>query len=98
MTLGTIIGRNRPAIIGVTMLLIGAGIWAAATLPVSIFPEVAFHRVSVIVRTGNLPVDQTLTVVTQPVENAVSGLLGLQTVRSLTTRGGVEMDLLFDWG
>jgi CzcA family heavy metal efflux pump len=97
MTLGHLVSHNRTAILGVTGLLIMAGLWAAATMPVSIFPEVAFHRISIIVRAGNLPVEQTLTAVTQPLENALTGILGVETIRSMTTRGGVQMDLLFGW-
>lgn len=97
MTLGHLIARNRTAILGITAMLAAAGLAATLTMPVSIFPEVAFHRITVIARSGNLPVEQTLTAVTQPVENALAGMLGLNTIRSMTTRGGVQLDLLFDW-
>ena len=95
MTLGHLITHNRTAILGVTMLLVAAGLWAAATMPVAILPEVAFHRISLIARAGHLPVEQTLTAVTQPVENALTGILGVETIRSMTTRGGAQVDLLF---
>jgi CzcA family heavy metal efflux pump len=97
MTLGRLVSHNRTAILGITALLVVAGIWAAATMPVSIFPEVAFHRISIIARAGNLPVEQTLTAVTQPLENALTGILGVETIRSMTTRGGVQLDLIFGW-
>ena len=97
MTLGHLIHRNRTAILGITTLLVATGLWAASTMPVSIFPEVTFHRIAILARTGNLPVEQMLTAATQPLENALSGTLGLRTIRSLTTRGGVQIDLLFDW-
>ncbi|HVO23834.1 MAG TPA: efflux RND transporter permease subunit [Candidatus Margulisiibacteriota bacterium] len=97
MTLGRLVTHNRTAILGITALLVVAGLWAAATMPVSIFPEVAFHRISIIARAGNLPVEQTLTALTQPLENALTGILGVETIRSMTTRGGVQLDLLFDW-
>ena len=43
---GDFIHRNRVAILGLTVLSVAAGLWAASTMPVSIFPEVAFHRIS----------------------------------------------------
>lgn len=95
--IGTFIRRNRVAILGLTILAVAAGVWAALKMPVAIFPEVAFHRVSVIARAGDLPVDQTLTAVTRPLENAVAGILGVETIRSLTTRGGTQLDLVFGW-
>src|SRR5437899_717301 len=95
--IGELIHRNRVAIIGLTVLAVGAGLWAASAMPVAIFPEIAFHRISVIARAGDLPVDQTLTAVTRPLENAVAGILGIETIRSLTTRGGAQLDLVFGW-
>jgi CzcA family heavy metal efflux pump len=97
MRLGRFISRNRTAILGITTLLVAAGVWAASTMPVSIFPEVAFHRITVIARAGSLPVEQTLTTLTQPLENALSGVLGVETIRSMTTSGGVQLDLVFGW-
>ncbi len=97
MSLGRLISRNRTAILGITLLSAAAGLWAAWTMPVAIFPEVAFHRISVIVRAGNLPVQRALVTVAQPVENALTGILGVETIRSMTTGGGVEVDLLFSW-
>ncbi len=97
MSLGETVSRNRTAILGLTALFVGLGAMAAASMPVSIFPEVAFHRISLIARAGNLPVEQTVTAVTQPIESAMTGILGIQTVRSMTTRGGVQLDLVFGW-
>lgn len=97
MTLADFIHRNRTAILGTTSLLVAVGFYVASTIPVGIFPEVAFHRITVIAHTGNLPVDQTLTAVTQPLESAMTEVLGVETIRSTTTRGGVQMDLIFGW-
>src|SRR5678816_228955 len=65
MTLGELVSRNRTAILGLTLLLTVAGAIAAWSMPVSIFPEVAFHRVTLIARGGDLPVAQTVTAGTQ---------------------------------
>jgi CzcA family heavy metal efflux pump len=98
MTVGDVVRLNRAAILGMTFLVATAGAWATATMPVSIFPEIAFHRIGVIARAGNLPVEQTLTTLTRPLESAFAGVLGVQTIRSETSRGGVEIDLRFGWG
>ncbi|MFQ5665167.1 MAG: efflux RND transporter permease subunit [Candidatus Binatia bacterium] len=97
MTLGRFISQNRPALLGITALLFGAGLWAASTMPMSIFPEVAFHRITIVARAPHLPVEQTLTALTQPLENALSGVLGADIIRSRTTSGGVQLNLLFGW-
>jgi CzcA family heavy metal efflux pump len=97
MTLGGFIARNRTAILGLTTLVVAAGLYAGWSMPVAIFPEVAFHRINVIARSGDLPVEQTVTALTRPIEDALSGVLGLQTIRSMTTRGGVQLELVFGW-
>lgn len=97
MSLGDLVGRNRTAILGLTTLLAGAGAIAGAFIPVAIFPEVAFHRITLIARAGDLPVEQTVTAVTKPLENAVTTVPGVHTIRSMTTRGGAQLDLVFDW-
>ena len=97
LMIGDFIRGNRVAILGLTILSVAAGLWAASSMPVSIFPEIAFHRISLIARAGDLPVEQTLTAVTRPLENAVAGILGVETIRSLTTRGGAQLDLVFGW-
>lgn len=97
MTLGSFGSRNRTATLGIAVLLAGAGLWAATTMPLSIFPEVAFHRVTVIAHAGHLPVEQTLTTVTQPLEAVLTTVPGLGRIQSRTSRGGVEIDLTYGW-
>ena len=62
MSLGETVSCNRTAILGLTALFVGLGAMAAASMPLSIFPEVAFHRISVIARAGELPVEQRAVV------------------------------------
>jgi len=98
VTLGERIADNRSAILGVTTILALCGVWAATRMPTSIFPELTFQRIAIIARTSNLPVEQTLTTLTQPLEGALTGVIGVTTIRSTTSRGGVELDLRFDQG
>jgi len=98
VTLGDRIRDNRSAILGVTTILALCGAWAATRMPTSIFPELTFQRIAIIARAGNLPIEQTLTTLTQPLEGALSGVIGVTTIRSTTSRGGVELDLRFDQG
>jgi CzcA family heavy metal efflux pump len=98
VSLGDRIRENRSAILGVTTILALCGVWAATRMPTSIFPELTFQRIAIIARAGNLPVEQTLTTLTQPLEGALSGVIGVTTIRSTTSRGGIELDLRFDQG
>jgi multidrug efflux pump subunit AcrB len=44
-----------------------------------------------------MPIDQMLVTITRPLEEAVSGVQGIQDVKSITSRGSAEIDLFFDW-
>ena len=46
---------------------------------------------------GVMPIDQMLVTITRPIEEAVSGVEGIQDVQSITSRGSAEIDLFFSW-
>jgi multidrug efflux pump subunit AcrB len=78
-----------------TVALLGA--YLAFTIPVSVFPETNFPRILIGVDNGVMPIDQMMVTITRPLEEAVNSVPGLQTVRSITSRGSAEIDLFFDW-
>jgi len=86
----------RP-ILFVTLAAAFAGGYLALKIPVSVFPSTDFPRVVIGVDNGVAPIDQMLVTVTKPIEEAVNSVPGLQTVRSITSRGSAEVDLFFDW-
>ena len=86
----------RP-IIFCTIALALVGAYLAFSIPVSVFPSTDFPRVVIGVDNGVAPIDQMLVTVTKPIEEAVNSVPGLQTVRSITSRGSAEVDLFFDW-
>ncbi len=75
--------------------------WRASFLPSrfrsSVFPETNFPRVIIAIDNGVMPVEQMEVTITQPIENAVNSVPGLETVRSTTSRGSAEVSLFFDW-
>ena len=87
---------SRP-IIFFTIALALVGAYLAFLIPVSVFPSTDFPRVVIGVDNGVAPIDQMLVTVTKPIEEAVNSVPGLQTVRSITSRGSAEIDLFFDW-
>jgi multidrug efflux pump subunit AcrB len=87
---------SRPILFLILALtLIGALL--AFNIPVSVFPDTNFPRVVIGVDNGVTPIDQMLVTVTRPIEEAVNSVPGLQTVRSITSRGSAEVDLFFGW-
>jgi multidrug efflux pump subunit AcrB len=79
----------------VTLALVGA--YLAFTIPIAVFPTTNFPRIIIAVDNGVMPIDQMLVTITRPLEEAVSGVLGIQDVKSITSRGSAEIDLFFSW-
>ncbi|WP_084584152.1 efflux RND transporter permease subunit [Sphingomonas azotifigens] len=75
-----------------------AGIVAAYSLPIGLFPQVSFPRVVVDLDAGSRPADQTALTVTRPVEEAIRAIPGVQDVRSATSRGTAQISIDFGWG
>jgi CzcA family heavy metal efflux pump len=87
---------SRP-IIFVILTLIAAGVYLAFTIPVAVFPSTDFPRIAVGVDNGVAPIDQMQVTVTQPIEEAVNSVPGLESVRSTTSRGSADISLFFNW-
>ena len=97
MKFASIISRQSRAVMVVVALLCVAGLYAAWRLPISIFPNTDFPRVVITVENGEVPADQMLVSVTQPIEEAMNGIPGIQRIRSTTASGSAEVNLFFDW-
>ncbi len=87
---------QRP-IIFVILTLVGAGAYLALQIPVSVFPSTDFPRIVVGVDNNVAPIDQMQVTVTRPIEEAVNSVPGLNSVRSVTSRGQAEINLFFNW-
>src|ERR1700686_2214853 len=83
---------SRPVIF-VIVTLIAAGIYLALSIPVAVFPSTDFPRIVVGVDNGVAPIDQMQVTVTQPIEEAMNSIPGLDSVRSVTSRGSAEINL-----
>ena len=73
------------------------GTYLAFTIPLSVFPTTDFPRVVIAVDNGVMPIDQMMVTITRPIEETVNSVPGLESVRSITSRGSAEIDLFFDW-
>jgi multidrug efflux pump subunit AcrB len=86
------------AILLVALAMALAGIVAALSLPIGLFPQVSFPRVVVDLDAGSRPADQTALTVTRPVEEAIRAIPGVNNVRSETSRGSAQISVDFGWG
>lgn len=75
-----------------------AGVFAALTLPVGLFPTIDFPRVVVTVESGDRPVDRMVVEVTRPLEQAIREVPDVVGIRSTSSRGSADISVNFDWG
>jgi CzcA family heavy metal efflux pump len=92
------IGAHRRSIIFALAALAAAGLFAAISLPVSLFPQVSFPRIRINIDSGDRPAEQMVLSVTQPLEEQLRRVPGVREVRSTSSRGSAEIDVQFDWG
>jgi len=89
--------RNARTVEFVTLALAAAGIYAAFTLPTSVFPQTDFPRVVILVDSGVMPADQMMATITRPIEEGMNDIPGVESIRSATSRGSAEINVFFDW-
>jgi len=88
-------GPSRLFPLIITLAAIGG--YLAFTIPIAVFPSTDFPRIIIAADNGVMPIDQMLVTITRPLEEAVSGVMGIEDVRSITSRGSAEIDLFFNW-
>jgi multidrug efflux pump subunit AcrB len=76
------IARHRRSLLFLLLLPVVAGIGAAFSLPVALFPNIQFPRVRISLDAGDRPAQQMVLQVTTPVEQALLGVPRLTDVRS----------------
>ena len=89
--------RHSKSVIFLTLTLALVGGYLAMSIPVEVFPSTNFPRIIIGVDNGVMPIDQMMVTITRPLEDGVNSVEGLESVRSITSRGSAEIDLSFNW-
>ncbi|MCL5006394.1 MAG: efflux RND transporter permease subunit [Acidobacteria bacterium] len=89
--------RETKPIIFLIIALALVGGYLAFTIPIAVFPTTDFPRIIIGIDNGVMPIDQMMVTITRPVEEAVGSVLGIEDVKSITSRGSAEIDLFFNW-
>jgi HAE1 family hydrophobic/amphiphilic exporter-1 len=88
---------NKSVVILATVLLIGSGAYAMTQLNQELLPDISFPIITISTPVTGAGPDLVDEQVTQPVEDAINGVQGIQSVRSTSAQGFsvvlVEFDL-----
>ena len=89
--------RRSVTVLGV-ILVLAAGIFTYSTLPVELFPEIEFPLVTVTTFYPSANPDAVAEEVTAPVENAIKGIDGLDSIQSISSENRSVVLVTFEFG
>lgn len=87
---------HTPILFFILTVLLAAG-YSFNHLQISLFPEITFPKLKVIADNGEQPVEMMMITVTKPLEEAIREVPGTRIIRSTTSRGSSEFNVLLDW-
>jgi CzcA family heavy metal efflux pump len=85
-------------VIGLSMILFGAGLWTARQMPIDVFPDLTAPTVTILTEGHGMAPEEMESLVTFPIESAINGASGVRRVRSATAVGIAVVWVEFDWG
>src|SRR5665213_1762534 len=90
--------NRRVAVTMIALAIVVLGIFAIPRLPIALLPSFSPPVVSVSVSYPNVGPAQMETLVTRPIENAVSRVSGVQLIDSTSAEGSTEVRATFYYG
>jgi len=88
--------RFRGIIVALAILLLGYGAISLTQAKYDVFPEFAPPQVGIQAEAPGLTAEQVEVLVTQPIENAVNGVPGVQSLRSSSIQGLSVITIIFE--
>jgi CzcA family heavy metal efflux pump len=90
--------RFRGVIVALACVALGYGIYVASHARLDVFPDFVQPQVTVQTEAPGLSPEQVETLVTRPLEAAISGLVGLESMRSESIQGLSVITIVFQEG
>src|SRR3954454_11307795 len=97
LPLGRFATNHWKAIFFIAVGLCLGGVYAASSMPSSVFPQTNFPRVTIMIDNGEMPVREMMATITKPVEEAMKDIPGVVNIRSSTGRGSSVVNVFFNW-
>jgi len=82
----------------VVLVVLILGVISFLRIPVDLMPEITFPRVTINTRYENVAPQEIETLITEPVEKAVSSVSGVEDVTSVSVEGRSQVRVGFGWG
>ena len=89
---------NRKLVALIAALVVGLGWYSAASLKQQLLPDLSFPAVTVIAPYLGAGPEVLDAQVAQPIEDAVQGLDGVDSITSTSTQGSATVMLAFEFG
>lgn len=90
--------ENRFLVVMLTFVLAGVGLWAMQQLPVDAVPDITPNQVMILTTAAGLSPVEVEQFITFPVETAMSGLPGIDEIRSVSRVGLSSVTVFFEEG
>ncbi|MEK7954056.1 efflux RND transporter permease subunit [Luteolibacter soli] len=87
--------RYRAVVVVTGLLVMAIGVWQAPQMPLDVFPDFVPPQVTIQTETPGLAPEQVEQLVTYPIEAAVSGIAGIEMIRSESGQGLSVVSITF---
>jgi len=88
---------NRLLVLAASAVLVLYGSWQLPQTPVDVFPDLNRPTVTLMSEAGGMAPEEVERLISFPLETAMNGLPGIESVRSISSAGLSFVYLVFDW-
>ena len=89
--------RNRMMIILISLIIMGYGVFTLSKMPVDVFPDLNKPTVTIMTEAGGMASEEVEQLITFPLETAMNGLPGVESIRSVSSAGLSFIYVTFNW-
>ena len=90
--------RRRPVTVLIMLMLFALGVYSYINLQRELFPEIAFPNIAVNAFYANSDPETLMRDITEPIEDSISGIDGLNEIRSNSTESRLNLLATFNFG
>jgi heavy-metal exporter, HME family len=92
---GALANRLMVAVLSIVLLLVGA--WSLSSMPVDVFPDLNKPTVTLQAEAGGMAPEEVEQLITLPLETAMGGIPGVESIRSISSVGLGFVYITFNW-